>query len=192
MNHLILFAHFNANSFGNALKNTAAEQLKAKGDNVEVRDLYEINFNPTLSFNDMSNLRNGKIPEDILEEQKWIRWADTISVIHPIWWTGLPGILKGYFDRVFTYGFAYQYTEKGVDGMLAGKKAIIISTHGTPLDIYKQSGMIDAFGKTIDDGIFKFCGIDIVKHIYFGAVPTADSETLKSMIGEIKDFYSNL
>ena len=52
--------------------------------------------------------------------------------------------------------------------------------------------MIEAFGKTIDDGIFKFCGIDIIKHTYFGAVPTADKETLKSMLSEVKELYANL
>ena len=123
MNHLILFAHFNENSFGSAIKDTILNELKAKGHNVEVRDLYKLNFNPVLTYNDMSGLRGGNIPPDILEEQKLIRWADTINIVHPIWWTGLPAILKGYFDKVFTYGFAYQYTDKGVDGLLAGKKS---------------------------------------------------------------------
>lgn len=55
--------------------------------------------------------------------------------------TGLPAILKGYVDRVFSYGFAYAYGEAGIDKLLKGKKGLIINTHGTPKEIYDEMGM---------------------------------------------------
>ncbi|MEJ1715164.1 NAD(P)H-dependent oxidoreductase, partial [Escherichia coli] len=79
--------------------------LQKKGHEVEVRDLYEMQFQPTLGRSEMI----GGIGEDVVVEQEYLKWADVITFIYPIWWTGLPAIMKGYIDRVFSYGFAYKY-----------------------------------------------------------------------------------
>ncbi|MEK8171985.1 NAD(P)H-dependent oxidoreductase [Streptomyces sp. M19] len=50
---------------------------------------------------------DGTLSEDIRAEQDKLRWADTIVLQFPMWWFGVPAILKGWFDRVFVKGFAY-------------------------------------------------------------------------------------
>ncbi len=108
-------------------------------------------------------------------------------MIYPIWWTGLPAILKGYIDRVFSYGFAYALGEEGIMKLLAGKKGFIINTHGTPNEIYDQIGMTAGMKLTSDTGIFDFVGIEPVGHLFFGSVPYVGDAARKEMLKEVEN-----
>lgn len=113
MNHLIIFAHPNsARSFGRAIANRIEQISQENGVNVFFRDLYEMNFNPILSHEELQNANKGIIPEDIQQEHDFILQADLITLVYPLWWMGFPSILKGYLDRVLSHGFAYK-TENG-------------------------------------------------------------------------------
>lgn len=108
MNHLIIYAHPSSASFSNAILEKVKECSMKKGCKTEVRDLYSIGFDPILRAADFEGLCGGNTPEDIKREQNYIEWADLITFIYPIWWTGMPAILKGYIDRVFSYELAAQ------------------------------------------------------------------------------------
>ncbi|NRG35040.1 NAD(P)H-dependent oxidoreductase, partial [Niallia circulans] len=182
MNHLIVYAHPNPKSFNHAILDTVVQSLQEKKHEVTIRDLYALGLDPVLKFES-----KGEVSEKIKLEQEYITKADAITFIYPIWWTGMPAILKGYVDTVYTYGFAYQYNAEGsVDKLLSGKKGLIINTHGTPKDIYDSFGMTEALKKTSTTGVFEFCGIESVGHLTFGSVPSVDDETRKGMLEEIK------
>jgi len=188
MNHLVVYAHPNPNSFNHAILETVVATLQEKGHEVFVRDLYSIGLDPVLTFDG-----KGEVSSEVKAEQDYIRKADVITFIYPIWWTGMPAILKGYVDRVYTYGFAYQYNgEGGLDKLLTGKKGLIINTHGTPKDIYDSIGMTEALKKTSTTGVFEFCGIESVGHLTFGSVPQVDDSTRKGMLEEIKNTVNSL
>ena len=182
------YAHPNPKSFNHAILETTVKTLESKGHEVSVRDLYELNFEPVLKGSDFEGFQSGNTPADIKTEQDFISKADVITMIYPIWWTGLPAILKGYIDRVLSYGFAYAYGEDGsIDKFLTGKKGMIINTQGTPNDIYDSIGMTDALKKTSDTGIFDFVGIETVDHFFFGSIPQVDDATRKDMLHKIED-----
>lgn len=159
MKHLIVYTHPNPLSFNNALKDILVEVSNDKGHETVIRDLYELQFDPVLKGSDFVGFKSGNIPDDIKREQEFITWADMITFIYPIWWTGLPALLKGYIDRVLSYGFAYAYGDNGVIKLLPGKKVMILNTCGTPKDMYEATGMIKSMNQTSDEGIFEFCGI---------------------------------
>ncbi|PYY31377.1 NAD(P)H-dependent oxidoreductase [Paenibacillus illinoisensis] len=190
MKHLIVYAHPHADSFNRAILNTAVEALEAQGHEVVVRDLYALEFQPVLSAADTASMRAGQNPQDIATEQKFITDADAITFIYPIWWTGLPAILKGYVDRVFAYGFAYASGEAGIEKLLTGKKGLIINTHGTPSDIYDQIGMTAGMKMTSDVGIFDFVGIESVDHLFFGSIGYLDDLAYQSMLEQVKQTVS--
>jgi NAD(P)H dehydrogenase (quinone) len=98
-------------------------ELIERGHRVECRDLYAAGFNPILSARDLAAVARGKLAKDIKVEQVAIRRADVLTFISPLWWSGLPAILKGYLDRVFCAGLTYVI--KGEDYLpgLSGKKA---------------------------------------------------------------------
>ncbi len=176
MNHLVVFAHPNPKSFGKGILDTVVKASEEKGAAVKARDLYELGFDPILKPSDFVAFKEGKVPEDIAAEQEIIRWADVITFIYPVWWTSLPAILKGYVDRVFSYGFAYEYIDGAPNGLLKGKKALLFSTTGTPDELYAANGMHASMKQTTDQGIFNFSGMEEVSHTFFGAVPYVSEE----------------
>lgn len=186
MNHLVVFAHPNQKSFGKGIVDTIVKASEEKGANVRIRDLYQIGFDAILKPSDFESFQSGKIPTDIAEEQEQIKWADVITFVYPVWWTGLPAILKGYVDRVFSYGFAYEYVDGAPNGLLKGKKALLFCTTGTPSEMYDASGMSNSMKQTTDEGIFSFTGIKEVSHSFFGAIPYVTDENRKDYLKEVE------
>ncbi|HNV23394.1 MAG TPA: NAD(P)H-dependent oxidoreductase [Candidatus Omnitrophota bacterium] len=185
MKYLIIYAHPNPKSFNNAIKDAVISKLTKEDKSFEIRDLYALGFDPILKGSDFIGFKEGKIPLDIVEEQNYIKSADRIILIHPIWWFGMPAILKGYIDRVFSYGFAYRAGEKGIEGLLTGKKVFILNTTGETQDQYVQYGFKDAISKTFQNGIFNFCGMEIISHQFFFAVPTITDADRKNILKQI-------
>ena len=130
MRHLVLYCHPDSKSFCHAILENVVETLRGKGHEVRVKDLYAEGFDPILKGSDFAAFQAGKTPPDIKAEQDHIVWAETITVIHPVWWTSLPAMLKGYIDRVFALGFAYAFGPDGPKGLLGGRKVVIFSTQG--------------------------------------------------------------
>ncbi len=179
MKHLIIYAHPSTQSLNGHLKHSVNEYLTQNGHEVEVRDLYQLNFNPLLSLEDIAGQRKGQVTDDIKKEQDYINWADCIIMIHPIWWTGLPAILKGYIERVFSYGFAYRYEQGLQQGLLKGKQAIIINTQGKSLAEYQDLGIDSALRLTSDQGIFHYCGLEVKQHFFFSQADRANTEAIE-------------
>ncbi len=190
MRHLIIYTHPNENSLNHNLLNTVVETLHARNEEVVVRDLYNIGFDPVLSLNDMQGQRMGKVSADVKTEQEYIAWAEQITFIYPIWWTGLPAVMKGYIDRVFSYGFAYRYDQGVQKGLLKGKTTIIINTHGKSHDEYEKMGMDKALTLTSDNGIFIYSGLEIIRHLFFDKADKASAEDLEIWKEQIKSLYS--
>ena len=182
MKHLIVYSHPNPKSFCHAIFETVTKTLKSNGHEVVIRDLYNLNFDPILKASDFVAMKTGNITNDIKEEQNYIIWSDIMTMIHPVWWTGLPAMFKGYIDRVYSHGFAYAIGEKGLEQLLTGKKVIIFNTQGTPKEIYDASGMSNDMHLTSDAAIYQFCGIEVLEHIFFSAVPYVDDKTRKGYL----------
>jgi NAD(P)H dehydrogenase (quinone) len=185
MKHLVVYAHPNIASFNHAIKDTLVRVLKEKGQDVRVRDLYALHFDPVLKADDFQFFLAGKVPGDIAIEQDHVRWADQLTFLYPIWWSRMPSIAEGYIDRVFSKGFAYDETATGPVGLLPGKKVFIINTLGAPLEVVESSGGIKSMEQIIDSGTFRFCAMEMVGHKYFGSVPTVTDEERKKMLEEV-------
>jgi len=184
MNILIVYTHPNKKSFNHALQESVEKTLIDLRHDVRIRDLYEEGFDPVLSAGDLQAIRSGNIPSDIKKEQEHVSWADALVVIHPVWWTGLPAVMKGYIDRVFSFGFAYTYENGTPRGLLTGKKVFMINTTGAPYDDYAQAGMHEALKRTSDEGIYAFCGMDVIGHVFFGAVPVVSDEVRRGYLSD--------
>ena len=192
MNHLVVFAHPNQKSFGKGIVDTIVKASEEKNANVVVRDLYSIGFDPILKPEDFVAFQSGKVPEDIAVEQEHIKWADVITFVYPVWWASFPAILKGYVDKVFSYGFAYEYVDGAPNGLLKDKKALLFSTSGTPNEIYSAIGMHNSMKQTVDQGIFNFSGLEEVNHTFFGAVPHVTDEIREGYLKEVSKIISDI
>jgi NAD(P)H dehydrogenase (quinone) len=191
MNHLIIYAHPNSDSLNHHLKETIVKTLKKEKQNLVVRDLYQLHFDPVLSLHDMQGQQQGSLDPAIQKEQEFVNWADTLTFIYPIWWTGLPAMMKGYIDRVMSYGFAYRYDNGIQKGLLKGKKAVVINTHGKSKQEYRSIGMNSGLSLTSDTGIYRYCGLEIIKHVYFDRADQATAKMVNQWTLEVSDIYVN-
>ncbi len=191
MKHLIIYAHPNEGSLNHHFRQTVTESLQALNNEVIIRDLYQLNFDPILSLNDMKGQRMGQVSEDVKQEQDFISWADHITFIYPIWWTGMPAIMKGYIDRVMSYGFAYRYDQGVQKGLLTDKQAVIINTHGKSRAEYERTGMDKALWLTSDTGVYTYCGLEVNRHFFFDKADKASQEDIETWTNQIKTEFSS-
>ncbi|MEM2916570.1 MAG: NAD(P)H-dependent oxidoreductase [Candidatus Woesearchaeota archaeon] len=150
MKTLIVYAHPAIPEESHAsftLKEMKAALDKAKIEH-ETIDLYAINYDPVLKADEHYASGRTAVSQQNREFQDKIRASDSLVFIYPVWWADCPAILKGFFDRVFTQGFAFDNEPKGI---LTGKKAaVMISTGG--------DDKLPA--KLIKDYILGWCGIE--------------------------------
>ena len=148
MKVLIIYCHPSKNSFTYEVKEAFIKGLESAGHSYEISDLYADGFNPVLS--EKEYIREGfynldsLVAEDVLFEQKKINEADAIVFIYPDFWTSSPAMLEGWFQRVWTYGFAYGDTPS----MKSLEKALFLITMGGSLKDKVRRDQLDAM-KTV-------------------------------------------
>ncbi|MFZ0595594.1 MAG: NAD(P)H-dependent oxidoreductase, partial [Flavobacterium sp.] len=125
-NILIINGHPNPSSFNFAIAETYLKGAIASGAKVETITIASLKFNPNLQF---GYQKRTELEPDLLESWEKIKKADHLVWIHPVWWGGLPAITKGFIDRLFLPGMAFQYRQNSVwwDKLLKGKTAHIIT-----------------------------------------------------------------
>lgn len=182
MKHLIISAHPNPQSFNRALVEEVIKATRQAGGETVVRDLYTLDFNPVLSWRELNASMEGIVPAEIKFEQKLITEADLITFIYPLWWMGFPAILKGYLDRVLSYGFAYQNENNISVGLLGNKKIQQFITMGNSIEKYQQLGFDKALKSCLVDGLFNFCGITDIQHEIFGNIHLLDETDRQTIL----------
>ena len=193
MKALIVYTHPRPTSFNHAIYQKAKAALEDAGHDVRVRDLYSLNFKVTMDDEDLTQLENGNTPDDVRTEQEHIAWADLLVFVHPVWWQDRPALLKGWLDRVFAEGFAYDIDESGPKGLLGGKKAVVLQTTGGTLDQdYATDGAKDAIVRSMRDGTLNFCAMEVLAYKTFYAVLTAPQEVREAMLEEVTGVIAGL
>ncbi len=191
MDYLIIYSHPNPKSFNHAIKESIEKKLKEKNKSFETRDLYSIGFDPVMKPDDFIAIQKGEHLPDVKKEQELIKNTETVIFIHPIWWYSMPAILKGYIDRVFSYGFAYIQTEKGIEPLLTDKKVVIFNTLGETEEQCEGTGICQCIKKTIG-GTFEFCGMEVIKHEMFFAVPYVSDEERKQYLRQVEKIIDDI
>ena len=138
---------------------------------------------------DLIKLINSQKPKDVLLQQKKVAEADVLVLITQVFWMHFPALVKGWMERVLTYGFAYKLNESGWKGdpdgripLLRIKKAVIMQPTFFNEKVYREKGFKSAMEKTIDDWSLKYPGIENVDHIYFHSILSVSPETRKKYL----------
>lgn len=184
---LIIVAHPNKQSFNHALLERATQTLREAGHVVRVQDLYSENFDGVLKASELAALQQGVVAEDVLREQANLTWADGLIIMYPLWWMDRPAILKGWFDRVFTHGFAFRYGPGGVEGMLELEKALVVVTVGSgPEDIAALGMGEERLLSAVTTGSLGFAGVSSVEEKVFFSVPSVGDDERAGMLNELQ------
>jgi NAD(P)H dehydrogenase (quinone) len=153
--------------------------LTQDGHEIKISDLYAMNFKPAVDvqdfpervdpkyFNVIMEQKNacakGELSFDVKEEQNKVRWADFLLFQYPLWWFSMPAMLKGWIDRVFMTGFAWDFGKMYAQGLLAGKKGMLSVTTGGDEAVYQRTGGhgwdIDQVLHPVNHGVLYFCGV---------------------------------
>lgn len=158
MKTLIIYAHPDHESHAKTTLAAVEEKLKAKNSEYEILDLYKINFNPVLSYDELYEYKTKGTSIDIKNIQEKITGASQLILIYPIWWNGMPAMMKGFIDRVFNSGYAFKYVNNMPVGLLKGKNAIVFVSTGAP-KLFTWIGLGNRFKKNATHDILGFCGI---------------------------------
>lgn len=183
---LIINGHPNAESFNFGIAESYKNGALASGAQVETITIADLHFNPNLKF---GYQKRTELEPDLLESWEKIKKADHLVWIHPVWWGGLPAITKGFIDRLFLPGMAFQYRENSVwwDKLLKGKTAHIITTLDQPGWYYRF-----AFGRPsvnqLKKSTLEFCGIKPVKVNYIGIIKSSTEEQRKKWLEKVYNF----
>ncbi len=194
MNILIVYAHPEPLSLNGSLKDFAAQRLESQGHAVQISDLYAMNwkaqidgadntaykgdkaFNPSLDSKQA--FEGGTQSIDIAAEQEKLRQADAVIFQFPLWWFSMPAIMKGWFERVYAYGFAYgvgehsetHWGDRYGEGNMAGKRAMLVVTTGGWDSHYSPRGIngpIDDILFPIQHGVLHYPGFDVLPPLVF-------------------------
>ena len=199
MNILLVLAHPEPRSFNGALRDAAREALPAAGHCVLESDLYAMKWRPVLGPGDFSlddavfsaqaaqraAVAGGTQSPDVVSEQAKVSSADLIVLIFPIWWFGVPAILKGWIDRVFALDVAYGGGRWFDHGVYRGKRALIACTTGARADRFSGTGLfgpLDWVLHPLRVGVFNFCGFDTLEPFVAWSVQHIDDAARRKIL----------
>src|SRR5687767_3533159 len=185
MNILIILGHPLKDSLCGALAQSYKKGVVDAGVQVREMALADLRFDPDVR---QVSPRDQAHEEDILRAKEWIAWADHIVFVYPTWWGTMPALLKGFLDRVFTPGFAFEEIEGGVTGygkLLRGKSAAIITTMDTPILINKWVNKSPG-NNALKKATLQFCGVNPVKVTNFSPLKKADVKKRQRWLEKVR------
>jgi len=143
MQVFIVYAHPSEDSFTRRVKDSFIKGLETVGHGYTVSDLYAMNFQTDMTeaeyHREANMLAALPLPEDVIAEHEKINACDAIVFIYPLFWMDVPAKLKGWFDRVWTYGFAYGENRT----MKTLEKGLVICAAGHTAEKLKSNGQLD-------------------------------------------------
>lgn len=164
MHALIVVAHPDSNSLTHKIADSVAEGVTASGNSFEIADLAAEKFDPCFGKSDIAvNLHQATPDADVLAEQGRIDRADALVLVYPVYWWSMPGLLKGWIDRVFSNGWAYDEPSGGrLTKKLQRLNVHLVAIGGGSQRTYARHGYFGAMKTQIDHGIFDYCGATVV------------------------------
>ncbi|AUC16114.1 NAD(P)H dehydrogenase [Tenacibaculum sp. SZ-18] len=168
MNVLIINGHPDEESFNSALSESYYQGAKLSNTQVEVINLRDLKFNPSLQF---GYRKRTELEPDLKVAVEQIKNTDHLVWVFPIWWGGMPAILKGFIDRTFLPGITFEIKEGKFQPkkLLKRKTARLIITSDSPRWYYRvfiNRPVINQFKKAI----LGFCGVKPTKVTYISVI----------------------
>lgn len=181
---LVIDGHPNKDSLCFSLAEAYIEGAKEAGYEVAKLQLMDLDFDPILRYGYQKRM---DLEPDLLSALELLKWADHLVWVHPVWWSALPALVKGFLDRLFLPSLTYNTIPNSyrMEGLLKNKTAHIIATLDQPGWFYRLY-----FGAPSEKQLkssLKLCGIKTKKVSYFGIVKTSTDERRKTWIEKVKE-----
>ena len=164
MHATIVLAHPIETSLTRAIAGKVAAGIAADGHGAEIVDLMAEGFDPRFTARDIAVLAREAVPaDDVLAEQARLDRSDALVLVYPVYWWSMPALLKGWIDRVFANGWAYDdIPGKAVVKKLGRLPIHLIAIGGADRRTYDRHRYAEAMKVQIDHGIFDYCGAPVL------------------------------
>lgn len=154
MHVYVIFAHPSRRSFTSQVLDAFVGGLQEAGHSYEIGDLYEMGFQTDMDVaqyeREVGGDPDAQVPDDVGLEQAKIDGADALAFVYPVWWSDCPAKLKGWFDRVLTFGYAYDYAEDGAHvTSIAVQKALVLCPAGHPVEHLEEIGVAESMRRVM-------------------------------------------
>ncbi len=211
MKVLIVLAHPERKSFNGAMFDAAVEFLTEAGHEVQVSDLYRMNFDPV---SDRHNFRTIKDPDyfkqqleetyavehdgfsaDVEAELSKLEWCDLLILQFPLWWFSVPAIMKGWFDRVLAMGRAYGGGKWFDKGFFRGKRAFLSLTTGGGPVAYGADGLhgdINQILFPVNHGVLSFIGFEVLPPFIVWSPVRLEAQMREQELQRYRNFLADL
>lgn len=181
---LIIQGHPDKESYCHALAKAYKTGALHSGAEIEEIRVSELVFNPNLEF---GYRQRTMLEPDLEDARQKILWAEHLVIIHPLWWGGVPALMKGFFDRVLLPGFAFKKRENSVwwDKLLKGRTARIICTMDQPAWYYWLYNKAPGY-RALKRMTLEFCGISPVGVTSIGPIRLSKATFREKKLDEIR------
>jgi NAD(P)H dehydrogenase (quinone) len=194
MKHAVILAHPKPTSFCAAIAQACVGHLRASGQEVVLRDLYALDFDPRLKAEELPT-QHGAVPAaDVAAERALLKDVKSLIFVYPFWFNAPPAILKGYVDRVLGLGFGYASITGHMEPLLDGVTLTSFSTSGAPEHWVNSTGALRALMTVFDLHLCGVCGLRLLDHKHFGDVVSYMTEEwgfdiLEQVRGRLNDVF---
>lgn len=201
MKVFIVYAHYDPTSFNAAMLKAGTDVLLDAGHQVRVSDLHTMNWKAQPGREDFLTRADNErfhyqteqkhagehdaFAEDIRIELDKLLWCDALIFQFPLWWFGLPAMLKGWVDRVFVFGRVYGGGRWHDRGVKKGCRAMLALTTGGPPTMYSSRGLNGDIGtmlQPINYGMLHFVGFDVVPPFVAWAVSRVSEDVRREYL----------
>jgi len=134
MRALAVYCHPNPVSLVAAARDRAIEGLEAAGHEVRLTDLYAEGFEPAMSATERLDHKEPGVTPDLRRHADDLAWAEALVLIYPTWWSGQPAMLKGWIDRVWVAGVAWEMQDGDrtpTPRLRNIRRIVVVTTHGS-------------------------------------------------------------
>lgn len=175
MHLLTVYSHPFTDRYPAAVMDAFHEPFRQAGHRIDVLDLHREDFDPRFTPEDHAHFWGGPVPAEIAAMHRRVEAADRLAFVFPVYWWGMPAMMKGWIERVFTVGWAYQYgagvEDRGkqpLTSLLGNVPTILIGIGGSSKRTYDKYGYDEAMRTQLDVGTFAYCGItDVTSHLIY-------------------------
>lgn len=203
MRLLTIFSHPFTDKYPAEVMHRFHKPFQEAGHKIDLLDLHAEDFDPRFTKADHAHFWGGPIPEDVAAFHARVEQADRLAFIFPVYWWGMPAMMKGWIERVFTGDWAYVFGAGVKDrgkvapptSLLGNRPTILIGIAGSRKATYDKYGYADAMRTQIDVGTFAYCGItDVQSHLLYDVEGDANAGIREGNLYEVdkiaRDFLS--
>jgi NAD(P)H dehydrogenase (quinone) len=206
MKVLLVYAHPEPTSFNGSLRDVAVETLTDSGHEVLVSDLYSLGFNAVagpadvvarsnedafnLGMEQMHAAGQGVFAPDIQVELDKLMAADFLLLQFPMWWFSMPAILKGWIDRVFAFGAAYDFGRTWDNGVFTGRRAMLSFTLSAPEAAFLPDGRNGDMERVlwpVHAGILALVGYSVLPPFIAHGIPFVGEAAMHAEVDRYRD-----